>query len=212
MTDEYISKEKYSGSLPYFGLGWTRWHETYVYKLGLDFRSSSEIKNYNVSAQIYQFSLNQGFLYRLSEFSFLSKEAYACIGPSTGVFVYANKQKIAVSGFDYSVSFAVLFSLGLSSEFLYPLSRSFNIESCLNFSVVSLGIRMIDMEESDESLVKLLTVFNGVNASWSLGIRYYLLPSVSVKAAYLLSPTRISAWEPLRSASDNLVLAITYGL
>ncbi len=210
-TDEYISKERYSGTLPYFGAGWTKEHENYVYQIGMHFRYSSEIENYNVSADVYQFSLNQGFLYPLPEFPLLSRKANAYMGPSAEVYVYANKQNIAVSGFDYSQSFAVLLSLGLSSELLYPLSGSLNIESSLKFSVLSLGIRMVDVEETDEPPAKLLTLLSGANGSFGLGIRYYLLRSLSVKAAYLLSATRISAWDPLLSASDNLILGVTYG-
>lgn len=210
-TDEYISKERYSGTLPYFGAGWTNEHENYVYQIGMEFRYSSKIENYNVSADVYQFCLNQGFLYPLPEFSLLSRKAYAYMGPATEVFVYANKQNIAVSGFDYSQSFAALLSLGLSSELLYPLSDSFNIESSLKFSVLSLGMRMVDVEETDESPAKLLTLLSGVNGSFRWGIRYHLFRRLSVRVTYLLSATRISAWDPLLSASDNLILGVTYG-
>ncbi len=55
-TDEYISKEKYSGNLPYYKAGFTNHHENYVYQIGIEFRSASNIKNYNVSAEVYQFS------------------------------------------------------------------------------------------------------------------------------------------------------------
>jgi hypothetical protein len=210
-TDEYISKEKYSGNLPYFKAGLTNRHESYAYQIGIEFRYSADIRNYNVSAKVYQFSLNQGFLYPLPEFSLFSRKAFAYIGPSTELFVYANKQNIAVSGFDYAQSFAALFSLGLSSELIYPLSGSFNIESSLNFSVLSLGLRMVDMEETDESPGKPLTMFSGVNGAYRLGIRYYLLTNLSVKFSYLLGVTRISPWEPLLAASDNLTVTITYG-
>ncbi len=210
-TDEYISKEKYSGNLPYYKAGWTNQHKSYVYQIGIEFRSSSEIKNYNVSADVYQFSLNQGFLYPLPEFSLFSKEVYTYIGPSTELFYYYNKQNIAVSGFDYSQSFAALFSIGLSSELFYPLSGRFNIESSLNFSVLSLGLRMVDTEETDETPVKPLTLFSGINGSFRLGIRYYLFNNISMKVSYLLGVTRISAWDPLLSASDDLIFTITYG-
>jgi len=210
-TDEYISKEKYSGSLPYFNAGWAHQHETYVYNIGIDFRSSSEIKNANVSAEVYQFSLHQGFIYPLSGFTLFSKKANTYIGPATEVYVYANKQNIAVSGFDYALSFVALFSLGLSSELIYSLSSSFNIESSLNFSVLSLGLRMVDLEETDESPLKALTLFSGAHGSFRLGTRYYLLNHLSVKASYLLDVTRISSWDPLHAASDNLIFSITYG-
>lgn len=210
-TDEYISKEKYSGNLPYYKAGFANHHEKYVYQIGIEFRSASDIKNYNVSAEVYQFSLNQGFLYPLPEFSLFSKMAYAYIGPATEIFVYTNKQNIAVSGFDYAQSFAALLSLGLSCDLIYPLSGSFNIESSLSFSVLSLGLRMVDMEENDESPAKLLTLFSGTNGSFRVGIRYCLLNNLSLKASYLLGVTKISSLNSLHAASDNLIFTIIYG-
>ena len=211
VTDEYISKEKYSGTLPYYKAGWANQHENYIYHLGFEYRFSSEIRNNNVSADIYQFSLNQGFLYSLPEFSLFSKDVYAFLGPSTELFFYYNNQNIAVDGFDYAQSFAALFSLGISSELIYPVWSNFNVESSLAFSVLSLGLRIVDSEESDASPVKILTLISGTNVEFRLGARYYLFDNLSLKAAYLFNLTRISSWEPLLSASDNLVLTLTYG-
>lgn len=211
-TDEYISSEKYSGSMPYYRIGFSNRHESYVYQIGIEFRSATDIRNYNVTAEVTEFSLNQGFLYPLPGFFLFSREAYAYIGPSTEIFVYANRQNIAVSGFDYAQSYAALLSLGLRSELFCPLSSRFTIESSLNVGVLSLGFRMVDMEETDESPVKPLTIFSAVNGSLRLGIRYYPAAILSVKASYVLAVTRILPWDPLHVASDNLVVTVTYGL
>ena len=211
VTDEYISNEKYSGSLPYYSIAWANQHSNYVYHLKIDFRNSSEIKNYNVSTDIYQFTLNQGFIYELSRFALFDNDAYLYLGPSTELFFYYNNQNIAVDGFDYAQSFAALISAGVSSQLFYKLWDDFNIEGSLDFSVLSLGLRIVDSEEEDVSPVKILTLFSGTNLVLRLGPRYYLLDNLSVKAAYLFNLTRISAWEPLLSASDNVVFTLTYG-
>jgi len=210
-TDEYISKEKYSGTLPYYKIGWTNQHDNYIYQLGIEYRYSSALENYNVSADINQFSLIQGFLYPLPKFSLFKKDVHTFIGPSTEIFFYHNEQNIAVSGFDYAQSFAALFSIGISSELFIPIQSNFNIESSLGFSVLSLGFRIVDEEETDESPIKPLTLFSGINATFKLGTRYCFYDTFSLKAAYLFSFTRISSWEPLFSASDNLVLTLTCG-
>lgn len=211
VTDEYISKEKYSGSLPYYSIAWANQHSDYVYHLRLDFRNSSDIKNYNVTTDIYQFTLNQGFSYTLPKFTIFNKDAYLYLGPSTELFFYYNKQNIAVDGFDYAQSFAALISAGVSSRLFYKLWDDFNIEGSLDFSVLSLGLRIVDSEEEDVSPVKILTLFSGTNLVLRLGPRYHLLDNLSIKAAYLLHLTRISSWEPLLSASDNVVFTLTYG-
>ena len=211
VTDEYISKEKYSGSLPYYSITWANQHSNYVYHLKIDFGNSSEIKNYNVSADIYQFTLNQGFSYALPKFTMFSKDAYVYLGPSTELFFYYNRQNIAVSGFDYAQSFALLISAEVNSQLFYELWNDFNIEGSLVFNVLSLGLRMVDEEETDETPVKILTLVSANNIVFTLGSRYYLFDNLSIKAAYLFHLTRINSWEPLLNASDNIVFTLTYG-
>jgi len=211
VRDEYISKEKYQGTLPYLKVNWARSHNNYVYQLYLEYRSSSKIKNYNVAADIYQFSLNQAFLYSLPKMSLFTRGVFIFLGPATELYFYYNDQNIAVSGFDYAQSFASLFSLGLNSEFIYPLEYGFQVEGFLKLSVLSLGFRMVDSEEDEESPVKLLTLLSGTNASFGLGVRYYLIDNLSMKLSYRLHVTRISSWDPLISASDNLIVTLTYG-
>lgn len=210
-TDEYISGEKYAGNLLYYNVSWTHQHQNYIYQIGMEFRSSSALRNYNVSTRIFQFSLIQGFLHPLPAFLLFSQEAHVYVGPSTEIFLFSNNQNIAVHGFDYAESFAGLISLGLNSALIYPVSSRLNIESYLNFGVLSLGLRMVDVEENDESPGKLLTVFSGTNGSFRLGVRYHLLRNLSLRAAYVLGITRIRSWEPLHIASDNLTLSVTYG-
>jgi len=211
VTDEYISKEKYSGVLPYYGISWTKPHQNYVYHLSINYRYSSEIKNNNVSADVHQFTLNQGFSYTLPRFMMFDKEAYVYLGPMAEIFFYFNKQNIAVSGFDYTQSYAMLISGGITSQLFYRLFDKLNIEGTLDFSILSLGFRMVDEEETDESPVKFLTLISANNVVFALGPRYFLMDNLSIKAAYLFHFTRIDSWEPLLSASDNVVFALTYG-
>ena len=128
----------------------------------------------------------------------------------TELFFYYNDQNIAVSGFDYAKSFAMLISGGVSSQLFYKLLKDFDLEANLDFSLLSFAFRMIDEEETDETPVKILTLFSGTNLNFRIGARYYLFDNLSVKAAYRFHFTKISSWEPLLSASDNLVLTITY--
>lgn len=211
VTDEYISGEKYSGNIPYYSIGWSNQHSGYVYHLKLDFRNSSDIKNYNVSADIYQFTLNQGFNYALPEFTIFDRDVSLFLGPTTELFFYYNRQDIAVSGFDYAQSFVLLISGGVSSVLFYKLWDDLNLESSLGFSMISLGFRMIDEEETEEKPVKVLSLFSGLNMVFKFGPRYYFSDNLSVSASYLFHLTRVTSWEQLLTASDNVVLSLTYG-
>jgi len=209
VRDEYISKEQYSGSLPLYSVGWVRAHNKYVYKLDFTYRNSNQIKNNNVSTNITQFTLNQEFLYPLRTASLFKKDLYFWLGPSTEIFVYNNDQDIAVSGFDYAQSMAGMISLGINVDAIYPLKRKLSLESSLRLTVLSLGFRSVDSEEDDQSNVKPLFLISGLNASLDLGARYYLLNRLSLILAYKFEITSISAWEPLLSASNNLVIGLT---
>jgi hypothetical protein len=110
VKDEYISNEKYSGTLPFLSVGWARQHSKYVYRLRMIYRNAKDISNYNVSTDVYQFTLNQGFLYPLKTAKLFHHDLYAWLGPTTEFFFFYNKPDIAVSGFDYAQSFAGLFS------------------------------------------------------------------------------------------------------
>ena len=210
VKDEYISKEKYSGTLPFYSMGWARYHETYVYLLDMSYRNSNNIKNYNVTTNITQFTLNQGFLYPLRNISIFKKDLYLWLGPSTEFFFFYNDQNIAIAGFDYAQSLAGLFSMGLKLNSIYPLRHHLQLESSLNLTILSLGLRIVDNDEDDQSPVKILTLFSGLNSAFDLGARYYLFNRLSIKLAYKFELTRISVWEPLLSASDNLIIGLTY--
>ena len=210
IKDEYISNEKYSGTIPYFSFGWARKHNKYLYRLEMEYRNSDEIKNYNVSTNITQFTLEQGFLYPLKKRELFNKDLDLWLGPTTEFFFFVNEPNIAVDGFDYSQSFAGLFSLGINIVGAYSLNSKFQIESSIGMSALSLGFRMVDSEEDDQSPVKLLTLFSGLNSSFDLGIRYYIFNNLSIKAGYKFELCRISAWNPLISASDNLLIGLTY--
>ena len=125
VKDEYISNEKYSGTLPYYSFGWVRKHNKYIYRLEMAYRNSNDIDNYNVSTDINQFALNQGFLYPLKKIRLFKNDLYIWLGPSAEVFFYYSKPNIAVSGFDYAQSFAVLFAGGFNSDVIYPLKPNF---------------------------------------------------------------------------------------
>lgn len=211
VTDEYISKEKYSGFLPLYETSWIKQHEKYLYHLSMSYQYSSEIKNYNVRANIHQFTLNQGFKYPLSPLKLFDNEVYIYLGPASELFFYYNKQRIAVSGFNYSQSGVLLISGSLNTNVYYKLSENLNLEGTMNFGVLAFAFRMVDAEESDESPVKILTLVSGTNIDFRFGTRYYLFDNLSLKAAYLFRMARITSWDTLLSASDYLLLGFTYG-
>ncbi len=210
VKDEYISKEKYSGPFPYFLLGWTRQHNKYAYNLEIEYRNSDEIENNNVSINITQFSINQGFIYPFKKRQLFNNDLNLWLGPTVELFIFSNEQNIAVDGFDYARSFADLFSVGINFCAIYTLNSKFQLESRMLISALSLGFRMVDTEEDDQSPVKPLTLLSGLNSYFDLGIRYHILNRISLKAVYKFELCSIKEWTPMISASDNILVSLIY--
>jgi hypothetical protein len=209
-SDRYISGRVYDGSMPILSIGWKIRNNRYFYRLMTEYRQSDRIHNYNVSTDITQFSISQGFLYLLKKGSLLSKDLFIRMGPESEIFVLTNKPGIAVSGFDYAQSAAGLLSLVYSVEALYPLGNNLDVESALRFSILSLGFRSVDNEETDEPVVKPLTLLSGINSSINLGVNYYLFRPISIQVAYRFEYLRISSWEMLQSISNNFIISTCY--
>jgi len=214
VRDEYFSREKYTGTLPSFAASWSRLRPRGGYRIGLEHRHSSEIRNNNISAAVTQFSLDLDYHYRIATPSLFSRDAYLFLGPSTGFFVYFSELNIAYSELEIPYSFAVLVPLGVNSSLIWPLSERLQLAGSVRASVFSLGLRMIDLvEDTDEvSPLRFLTLGSGTNAGLGLGARFFLMNRWSLAVGYELQLLRISPWDSLLAASDNLLVGITVGL
>jgi hypothetical protein len=210
VKDHYISQERYDGMFPHYAIAWTRTHNRYAYNLGFAYRQAGDITNYNISTRIVSFNLSQGFLYPLKPVSLFKRDLNLWLGPTAEVFYYENNPDIAVSGFDYTNSYATLVSLGFRGDGIYPFSDKFRIKSWLKFTLLSLGMRTVDLEEDKEPGTKLLTPFSGLNGSFDLGMCYDLSGWLSVGLSYRFELTRISAWENVLSASNGGIFALYF--
>ena len=212
VRDEYISTAKYSGTLPFVSASWARLRETGGYRIEIEQRNSAEIRNGSVSSTVTQFSLSLDYLYRVAAPSLFAKDAPIFLGPSVEFYFYGNEQNIASNGLDLVISFAALVSAGVNAGVVVPLGDRIHTTLSARSTVLSLGLRMVDLMEDDESPFKFLTLPSGANASASLGLRYYLLDRLSLEVAYESQLLRIRPWDRLLAASDNLTLGITLGV
>jgi hypothetical protein len=212
VRDEYISGQRYTGSLPYLRLDWIRFREDRGSRLGLRLRANGDVKNYNLSSTITSARLGLDFFYLAGSFGLLGRSATVYLGPSTGMTLYVSDQNIAGNGLDLAISFAGLLSVGGSAGLVVPFSEKLSMSTGLRADLLSLGLRIVDLVESDESPVKVLTALNGTDLVARVGLRYDLHQRLSAGLGYEAQMMRISAWDYLGIASDNLVLTLTVGL
>lgn len=214
VRDEYFSTEKYTGTLPYFSATWARLNDRGGYRLGVEHRNSTELRNNNISAGVTSFSLNLDYLYRVATVSLLSKSAHVFMGPSTGVFMHFSDLHIAYSEFEIPYSFAILLPIGVNSIVQMPVTERFQLTGSFRASIFSLGLRMIDFAEDvdEEPVLRFLTLPSGTNAKFGIGFRYLMTDRLSVGIGYELQVLRIRPWDSLLSVSDNLLVGITFGI
>jgi hypothetical protein len=211
IKDEYISEEKYSGTLGALSLSWLQGDSTSAHRLGFDYCGSSAIRNNNVSAQVVQSALNLDFLRSVGGFSLLQRDVFAYVGPSADVFLYYRQQHIANGGnASFSAySFAMFFSLDVNSTLVMPLSSGFSAETSARLSLLSAGGRLADLHGTNISFFRVVSILSGLRGHAEILLRYDLSDIFLLKAGYRFEICQSSTWSYLLSASDNLVLIVT---
>jgi len=211
VTDEYFSSEKYSGSLPLVHVSWTRAHERAVYRLGLEARTSSRLRNYSVATAITQVTFHQGFLYPLHARTLLGRDLHLFLGPCTEFFVLVNSQDLAVSALGFGASVTVLLALGIHGEAVLPLSEKIELTGFVRAGLLSFGMRAIDDETNDDAgAPKILTGLAGTHTTLRFGLGYRLSNAFRLSGGYQFSLTRITPWTPLLAASDTALFGLSW--
>ena len=165
------------------------------------------MRNNNISAGVTSFSLDLEHLYRVTTLRLFSRPAPLFLGPSTGVFLHLSELNIAFSELELPYSFAILLPLGVRSTLVLPVTNRIHLVGSLGASILSLGIRMFDVEEevNEQSPVRLLPLTSGTRGDLSLGVRYRMARRLSLDFGYDFRILRIRPWDPLLTASDNLL-------
>lgn len=208
IKDEYISREKYSGSTSFLALDWTKYHETYYFHLDMDLINNAKIKNYNVTSYESEFDLNLSYLYPIGALTVLNRKAHFYLGPMAEFFDHYGYQNIAM----LSPSRTLLISAGIRIDMLYPIGRRWDIESHMQSTIIS-----IDQGESSDASTgittsqgTIITLLSGLRYSFSAQVRYLLIKNISIRAGYLYNLVRSTAWDYFISSSDNLTASLTY--
>jgi hypothetical protein len=208
VRDEYISGERYSGALPYFGMTWSKYHETYGFRLHVEYQNTTNLKEYDVSAELKQFRVSLDYLYPVAQPPLFSRMLRVSLGPTAEIYNYSRRQNIAPSLLLQSnVS---LVSCGLRTEANWPWTESLEVRVAARITLVSLGFHSVNSNFSTESRSKLLSPFTGIDADGEIGVGYGLATSLYGSVGYRFDATRISAWDFFISANDNLVFSLSY--
>ncbi len=214
VKDEYISKEQYSGTLPYFNVEWVRFQNRNAYRLEFEYRHSTNISNNKISAEVQQFNFNQDFIYHIGNFSLFSRSVYVYLGPSVQFFYYDIYYNFVNPGtFISPKTFGIMGSLGINTEFVYAVNDKLRVEGFLRPTLFSFSGKKIDEQKyEDDSSPALLSFLTATKLDFDLSLRYYFVDRLSISLGYKFDLSRINKWDPYIAASNNLIISINYRL
>ncbi|HTY57885.1 MAG TPA: hypothetical protein VMF59_03670 [Bacteroidota bacterium] len=213
VRDEFISHEKYSGTLPGLIVEWSDVGASGGNRFTFEYESAPAIKNHNVSTSILEFAMGIDWIYPVGEFSLFSKPVFASLGPSSEFYIHFRSQNLSTGGpaIFRTYSFASLFSVGASASFVCPVSAEFIADASIGTSLAGLGGRLVNPDDSQKSMFEFLTLVAGLRCKTDVGLRYMMLSNLSVRLGYRLEIVRIDAWDYFISGSDIAALSVRYG-
>ncbi len=214
VKDEYISEEKYSGTIPYFSLEWVRFQNKNGYRLKFEYWKTTDISNNKISAETQQVIFSQDFIYPIGNFSLFSRNVYAYLGPSVQIFYYEIYYHFVRPGtFISPGTNGVMGSLGVNTEFIYPVNNKLKVEAFLRSNLISFSGKEVDEQKyADASSPALLSVFTATKFDFDLSVRYYFFNRISISLAYKFDLSRINKWDPYIAASDNIIISLNFKL
>ena len=209
VKDKYISKEKYSGTMPYYNVEWVRYRNRNGYRLQFEYWKTTNISNNNISAEAQQFTFNQDFIYPMGNFSFLSRPVYAYIGPSVQVFYYEIYYHFVMPGtFIFPTTMGTIGSLGINAELVYPINDKLNFNGFLRSNLVSFTSKTIDKQKyANETSPALLSVLTATKLDCELSLRYNIFKRLSLLLGYRFDLSRINKWDPYVAVSNNVIIS-----
>ena len=210
IRDEYISKEKYSGKIPYFSVTWSQTDNSDGYALGLHHRHSSDIMNYNMRADITEFSLFFDKFHRNNRILKAFPKLLTYLGPSLEFYTIFFDQKVAGNGLNASFSFFSMFSLAANSMHYYHIADKLWVVGRVRVSLVSVGLRMVDFTGSDEEPLGILHPLSALKVTTNVGLLYEVSENISARFVYKFQFLRLQEWDPILSASDNVTVDLKY--
>jgi hypothetical protein len=208
VRDEYISGEKYSGSIPFYGVTWSKYHETYGFHLHLEYQNTSNLKDFNVTSAVRQYRMSLEYLYPIADAIMCSKSVKIFLGPTAELFEFHRQDNII--GPENLQSNVALISGGIKSEAFWSLTKSLQMRAAAHTTLLSMGFHSVNSNNGNDSPTKLLTLFKGMDADGEIAVSYQLMEPLHASIGYRFDVTRVSAWEYFIAANDNLIISLAY--
>ena len=220
VRDEYISPERYTGDIKTLKLAWSQIHEgKRGYESTFDYVYGAKIRNYAVSAEVQEFSLNHVFLFPVKKEHYLfSKRYYSLIGPSAELWFHIRHQNISNYLITIPYSLVGMLSLGFNQKIIIPVNSKFGFSCFYKIGIFSLTGKTNYSNPDNEdkpSSVKLLTPLTGLRACIDYSAYYTVNSHITCKTGYEFRVANIAnntSWDDMANAMDIFSVKFIYNI
>lgn len=212
IKDYYISKEKYSGLLIGFEFGFRYSGVSNFHDLNFSFKRGDGIDNYNIDADVLLFNLNQNYFYKILDNNLFAKPLMIYLGPSLEIFTYFREEDIArvSNSIFYAYSFLGEFSGGIQSLAELELSENISIINLFGVNLCSVGFRMVDTDDDNNSIMDFTSVNKNINFNSATTLTYSISKNLSIGCQYNFHFVNNRNWDKLYLMTDSLKLIASY--
>ncbi|MCD4698422.1 MAG: hypothetical protein K8S16_19525 [Bacteroidales bacterium] len=208
IVDNYISQERYTGTLPYIGIWYGRFHEKSAYQLGLSFQRDSDFKNHAITADFSRVSLNYDLFYSVREMNIFNKPATLYLGPSAEYFEYELYNTFASKYKTFSE--LIMVSMGMNCSLHYKLSDRFSTNFFLRTNILGATFKTHDDRKYNDENAKFQSLFSANNITGDILVKYKILKFLSAGVKFKGQLTKSTGWDESRTFTNSVLLSVTF--
>jgi hypothetical protein len=204
IVDEYISDGRYTGNLPYLGIWYNRLARDQGFRLGLTFQQDTDLENHSIQAELSRINLIYDQLFKVKKFNIAKKPAFWTLGPSFEYFEYEliNQFSSTHKGFSEFIMVTLSFNTAVEWDF----TKRFTASVFLRTNVIGTSFKTHDEQQYPDENTRLQTLFTANNLNMDLGLRYRLMPRISLGLKGKAQYTRSTGWNPSQMFVNSLLL------
>jgi hypothetical protein len=199
VIDKNISDEKYSGTLIPIKFDWRSNITKRQFRVLYFAIQTGTIDNFTVDARINELTLGWDYGFKLNK-----KEQYDIfLGPAPLLYFINRQQEISSQKYFNS-------SLGIVSLASFFGMKSNNLDAFYYEITGRLGLLSAGVSPKEDQQTKILTLFNGLQFSFSAQAFYKVLNWADIGFEYSFQTYNITAWNKMYSLSDQLTLNLIF--
>ena len=204
LNDEYISAERYTGSLQYIGVWYGRLIDRKGWQLGITNQDGSDLTNHAIRAEFSRVSLNFDQFFQMKAFNLLAKPASWYFGPSVEYFEYELINQFSSNHKVFSE--LIMVSMGINAMLEWELSNKLTLSAFVRSNVIGVNAKTHDERRHKDQNSILQTLVKANNLNGDLVVRYRMIKRISIGLKGKAQYTRSTGWEQSQNFVNSVIL------